>query len=470
MNQAPTRNPDKPAPAAAPRNSTGLPAPARQWAAGALLCCIGVTVLDANIANIALPTISRELNVGEADSIWIVNAYTISVMATLLPLSAVAERVGFKLMFRLGLALFTIASLLCALSGNLHSLVAARMLQGLGAASMMCLFGGLVRHIYPAHKLAAGISINAMTVGVMSVVGPSVGAAILSVASWQWIFGFTVPICLFAMYAAGYLPEAASRSKGRFDYLSAVLNIFTFALLLIGLDAIGRNPGRGLFMLGLAAISGYVLIRRSLPQATPLVPVDLFRFPIFKYAVIVSALTFTAQMISMLALPFYYQHNLGMPLQKVGLLFGVWPVGSVVIASLSAKLCRYFKASLLAGIGAALMAIGIIALMALPADISLWYYVAPMFVAGMGFGFFQTPNNRAMLLSTPLKRSGATGGVQATTRLFGQGIGAACVAISFHVDPVRGPMYVMGFASALVIIAVIINLFRYIKGLDTDAC
>lgn len=155
-------------------------------------------------------------------------------MATLLPLSAVAERVGFKLMFRLGLALFTIASLLCAFSGNLHSLVAARMLQGLGASSMMCLFGGLVRHIYPAHKLAAGISINAMTVGVMSVVGPSVGAAILSVASWQWIFGFTVPICLFAMYAAGYLPEAASRSKGRFDYLSAILNIFTFAILLIG--------------------------------------------------------------------------------------------------------------------------------------------------------------------------------------------------------------------------------------------
>src|SRR5690606_16490591 len=112
------------------------------------------------------------------------------------PLSAVAERVGFKFMFRMGLTLFTIASLLCALSGTLHGLVAARVLQGLGASSMMCLFGGLVRHIYPPHKLAAGISVNAMAVGVMSVVGPSIGAAILSVASWHWIFAFTVPICL----------------------------------------------------------------------------------------------------------------------------------------------------------------------------------------------------------------------------------------------------------------------------------
>src|SRR5690606_32927133 len=128
------------------------------------------------------------------------------------------------------------------------------------------------------------------------------------------------------------------------DYLSAILNIVTFALLLIGLDAIGRNPGRGLLVLAIATTCGYFLIRRSLPQTNPLVPVDLFRYPIFKYAVIVSALTFTAQMISMLALPFYYLHNLGIPLQKVGLLFGVWPVGSVVIASLSAKLCRYFKA------------------------------------------------------------------------------------------------------------------------------
>jgi len=468
MNQAAPRSSSKPA--APTRTSAGLPAPARYWAAGALLCSICVSVLDANIANIALPTISRELNAAEADSIWIVNGYTISVMATLLPLSAVAERVGFKFMFRLGLALFTIATVLCALSGNLQSLVAARMLQGLGASSMMCLFGGLVRHIYPPHKLAAGISINAMMVGVMSVVGPSLGAAILSVAPWQWIFGFTVPICLFAMYAAGYLPEASSGGKGRFDYLSAILNIFTFAILLIGLDAVGRNPGRGLAMLAVAAACGIFLIRRSLPQTNPLVPVDLFRYPVFKYAVIVSALTFTAQMISMLALPFYYQHNLGIPLQKVGLLFGIWPVGSVVIASLSARLCGHFKASLLAGIGALLMAIGIISLISLPADISLWYYVGPMFIAGMGFGFFQTPNNRAMLMSTPLKRSGATGGVQATTRLFGQGIGAACVAISFHIDQVRGPMYVMGFASALVIMAVMINLFRYVKGLDTDAC
>lgn len=470
MSQARARSQETRAPATPPRSSTGLPVPARHWAAGALLCSIGVSVLDANIANIALPTISRELNIAEADSIWIVNAYTIAVMATLLPLSAIAERVGFKFMFRLGLALFTIATLLCALSGNLPTLVAARILQGLGASSMMCLFGGLVRHIYPAHKLAAGISLNAMTVGIMSVVGPSVGAAILSVASWQWIFGFTVPICLFAMYAAGYLPEAATRAKGRFDYLSAILNIFTFSVLLIGLDAVGRSPERGLLMLAVAAACGYFLIRRSLPQTTPLVPVDLFRYPVFKYAVFVSALTFTAQMISMLALPFYYQHNLGIPLREVGLLFGVWPVGSVVIASLSARLCQHFKASLLAGIGALLMAIGIILLITLPTDISLWYYVGPMFIAGMGFGFFQTPNNRAMLLSTPLKRSGATGGVQATTRLFGQGIGAACVAISFHVDPRNGPMYVMGFASALVIIAVIINLFRYVKGLDNDAC
>src|SRR5690606_8657987 len=128
-----------------------------------------------------------------AAAVWIVNAYNLTIVLTLLPFSALAERIGFKRMFAGGLVLFMTASLASALSTSLLMLTVARILQGVGAASLMCLFGGLVRNIYPLALLGRGISVNAMVVGVMSVLGPSVGAAILSVATWQWIFAVNVP-------------------------------------------------------------------------------------------------------------------------------------------------------------------------------------------------------------------------------------------------------------------------------------
>src|SRR5690606_15726502 len=149
---------------------------------------MALAVLDSTIANVALPTISRDLGISSAAAVWIVNAYNLSVVTMLLPLSAAAERVGFRRMFAIGLALFIAGSLASAMAGSLEVLIGARVFQGVGAATLMCLFGGLVRNIYPLRMMGRGISINAMTVGVMTVLGPTIGAAILSVASWPWIF------------------------------------------------------------------------------------------------------------------------------------------------------------------------------------------------------------------------------------------------------------------------------------------
>src|SRR5690606_14526223 len=114
--------------------------------------------------------------------------------------SAVAERVGFRRMFAMGMTMFMVASLASALSTSFLSLLLARMAQGLGSAMLMCLFGGLVRNIYPMSKLGMGLSLNAMTVGVMAVLGPTIGAFILQIASWHWIFLVIVPICITSYF------------------------------------------------------------------------------------------------------------------------------------------------------------------------------------------------------------------------------------------------------------------------------
>jgi DHA2 family multidrug resistance protein-like MFS transporter len=123
--------------------------PQRYWAALTLCVAITITVFDASMANVALPAIAASLAIDPSAVVWVVIAYNLTVVATLLPLSAVAERIGFPRMFALGMAVFMVSSLASASSGSLPALIASRIVQGLGSSMLMCLFGGLVRNIYP---------------------------------------------------------------------------------------------------------------------------------------------------------------------------------------------------------------------------------------------------------------------------------------------------------------------------------
>ena len=437
----------------------GLPTPRRYWAVLTLLTGMSLAVLDSTVANVALPTISNELGISSAAAVWIVNAYNLTVVTMLLPLAAVAERVGFRRMFASGLAIFLCGSLASALAGSLSVLIAARVLQGLGAATLMCLFGGLVRNIYPLKMMGRGISINAMTIGLMTVLGPTLGAGILSIASWPWIFAVNIPIGLAAFFGVRMLPDVRATRKP-FDWSSALLTMVVLALFIIGVDHLAAQTGRALALIALASVLGVVLVRRSLGRAAPLVPVDLLRISTVAYAVAASACSFAAQMASFVALPFYFQQVLHRDHLTTGLLMTAWPVGAALMAPLAGRLSDSYSPALLSGIGAAAMGGGLAWLVLLPVDVRLFWVVAALFVAGIGFGFFQTPNNRAMLTAAPLSRSGAAGGLQAVTRVFGQSFGTALVAIGFGLSVKAGPTYALALGSACAFGAVMVNAVR----------
>jgi DHA2 family multidrug resistance protein-like MFS transporter len=170
----------------------GLPYPQRVWAILTVFCGLIMAVLDGSIANIALPSISRELNAEAASTIWVVNAYQLTVTVCLLPLSSLGDILGYKRVYRTGLAIFLIGSLIAACAVNLPMLVAARVIQGIGGAGIMSVNTALVRFIYPPTKLGRGIGLNALVVGVTIAVGPSLGALILGISSWQWLFAVNV--------------------------------------------------------------------------------------------------------------------------------------------------------------------------------------------------------------------------------------------------------------------------------------
>ena len=446
--------------ARAPEAHEGLPEPRRMWAALTILVGISLSVLDASMANVALPAIARELGSSASSVVWIVNAYGLTVVMTLLPFSSIGERVGFKNLFRLGLLVFIVSSVCSALAPSLQWLLVFRVCQGLGASAIMCLFGGLIRHIYSPSTISRGIGLNAMTVGVMSVLGPTIGSFILSVANWHWIFALNVPIGILAIWGSKSLPDVP-RIESRFDHFAAMLSMFTVGTLIVGIDYISTYPLQAIGILAIGALTGTVLVRRSAQQTAPLVPVDLFRIPALRFALMASASTFSAQMATFISLPFYLQQTLHKPQSAVGFLMASWPAGAALIALIAGRLSNRYPVAILSGIGAGAMATGLALIVALPAGVADYWLMMAMVLAGVGFGFFQTPNNRVLIGSAPRHRAGALGGLQATTRVFGQTFGGAVVASVFALGFGAGPLLGLIVAIMFALVAVTVNVIRH---------
>src|SRR5678815_645410 len=180
-------------------SSDGLPTPRRYWSVAAIWLAMCMSVLDGAIANVALPTIARDLNASAASSIWIVNAYQLAITVTLLPLAALGDRLGYRRVYMAGLLVFVLGSLGCVLSHTLPQLTAARVLQGLGAGGIMSINAALVRFTFPKRLLGRGIGLNAMVISISAAIGPTVAEAILARGSWQWLFAINLPLGLLAV-------------------------------------------------------------------------------------------------------------------------------------------------------------------------------------------------------------------------------------------------------------------------------
>ena len=354
------------------RPADGLPMPRRVWAILAVAFGVSLSVIDGTIANVALPTIGQELGISSADSIRIVNAYQLAIMVSLLSFSALGDVVGYRKIYIGGLMLFTVASVACALSGSLQTLVLARVMQGFGAAAITSVNTTLIRFIYPKAQLGRGMGINATVVAVSSVAGPTLAAGILSVASWPWLFAVNIPMGLVALaLSRRFLPENPVRvSAHRFDWRDAVMNALTFGLLMASVEGFSHGLDPRLLTLGVAAllVIGFFFIRSQLREPYPILPFDLLRIPIFSVSVLTSICSFLGQMLAMVALPFYLQDACGYNDVETGLLLTAWPAIIMIVAPAAGMLVERIHAGLLGGTGLTMMAAGLFLLAFLPDD------------------------------------------------------------------------------------------------------
>jgi DHA2 family multidrug resistance protein-like MFS transporter len=435
----------------------------------ALLSGVAVASLDSAIANIALPTIADELGTSEAASVWVVNAFQLGTALLLLPAAALGEIRGLKRIYTFGLIAFGLTSLGCALSGSLAWLVFFRFLQGAGAAFIAAIGPAIVRRVYPREKIGSGLALVALAVAVSGAAGPSVAAAILSVARWPWLFLVNVPICAVAVWAFMRNAPATEPQARRFDLGGALLSAVALGLIVVGIDTLGHDVGVavGEIVGGLAALA--LLVKQQSTQSAPLVPLDLLRIPLFSLSVVTSVCSYAAQILAYVSLPFLFQTVQHRSAVETGLLVTPWPLLVVVAAPIAGRLTARYPAALLGSLGLAVLAVGLACLATMPASPTMVEVAWRMALCGVGFGFFQTPNNTALMTAGPAHRSGAAGGMLAMARIFGWCLGSALVAVVFALVQNRPTIACLELACGFAAFGALVSVSRFKAHRKEDA-
>jgi DHA2 family multidrug resistance protein-like MFS transporter len=434
------------------------------WAIIVLSLGVGMSSLDTAIANTALPAMAQQLHATPADSVWIVNAYQLAMVATLLPVAALGETIGYKRIYVAGMVIFTAASLACALAWSLPALIIGRLFQGLGASALMGVNSALIRTVYPSRLHGRGFGNNALVVAIGFAIGPSLASIILSVASWEWLFGINViPGIIGYFMARKALPETG-RAGHKVDGVASLYNVAAFGMAILALgDAAHRVGMRTLLPEILIALVFFVLlVRRQKGHPAPLLPVDLFRLPLFSLSTVTAICTFAAQALAFVALPFYFESALGRSPVETGFLLTPWPVMVGVMAPVAGRLSDRYSPGLLGGVGLAILAAGLALLLGMPSDPSAFDIGWRMAICGVGFGFFQAPNVKAIMSSAPASRGGSASGMVATARLIGQSTGAALVAFCLTVFHLHGTWFAILLAAVFAAAASIASFSRLV--------
>ena len=433
----------------------GLPQPARSRAMVAVAMSVLLSVLDYTVANIATPDIAHDIHTGNAAAIWIVNAYQLANLIALLPVASLGEKFGHARMCRLGLMVFVVASLCCAISHTLPELAVARAVQGLGGACILGVNAALIRYIYPSSQLGRGIALNGLIIALGVALGPSVAALVLYFANWQWLFLINLPFGAVAFYFAITSLPKTPRTDVKLDQPSAILLAVSLACIVIGGDHFAQGGGFGLTMVlvlaGCAAMA--VLVRLQLGRTHPLLPVDLLARPGFSIAFATGFLAFVASNFFMISTPFNLTDVLHRTPVETGLIITAWPVAIMVSSPLVGRLADRYPASVLSTMGMVICGTGFLLLRLLPAapsDPDIAWRIA---VAGMGFAMLQPPNNKSMLTTVPKSRVGGASGMISVSRLSGQTMGGMLVALTLgwaHPAPTKT---CLTFAAALAYVA-----------------
>ena len=431
-------------------NALGV-SPKRAWQAlGVLLIGMFMSLLDATIVNVALPTIRTSLSANEATLSWIISGYALAFGLVLIPAGRLGDRFGHKWIFVAGLALFTVASLACGLAQDSTQLVIARVIQGLAGGIYLPAVTAFIQLLFTGKTRGSAFAIMGAVIGVSSALGPIVGGLLIQAfgekEGWRYVFDVNVPIGIIALVAAvALLPKgaasASAKASGGVDWIGLALLAGGLVAILVPLIE-GQTLGWPLWTYLLIAGGVVLIVLFALWEISytkrgrsPLVPPHLYSHPAFTGGTILALVYFAAFTSIFFSISILWQSGLGHTALESGFVSIPFAVGSILGASQSSRLAPILGRKVLV-IGVGMLTVGLVAvwlvLLLVPAaDLVNWDLLGPLLVAGLGSGLFIAPNAQFIVATVDPQEAGAASGVVGTMQRLGSAVGIAVIGSVF---------------------------------------
>ncbi|WP_223264684.1 MFS transporter [Achromobacter spanius] len=428
-----------------PTTPPAVPVPPRP--APRLLACLSLCMLlpalGASIANVALPTLSVALDARFQDVQWIVLAYLLAITTLIVSVGRLGDLLGRRRLMLAGIGLFTMGSLACGASLGLGGLIAARAVQGLGAAIMMALTMAFASASVAKEKTGSVMGLMGTMSAIGTALGPTLGGLLIGAFGWPWIFLINVPLGVLAFGLAWvHLPKDGAQggpmrsphavpSRARFDVPGSALLACGIAAYALAMTAGGGFGAANAALLAAAAMAGGAFVWRQARAASPLVQLSLFRQPALSAGVATNGLVSTVMMTTLVVGPFYLGGALGLDTAGVGLVMSCGPVVAALVGVPAGRAVDRFGAQRVMLAGLVAMTAGAAVLPWVPAAFGIAGYVAPLAVITSGYALFQAANSSAVMGSAQADQRGAVSGVLNLSRNLGFITGASLMGAVF---------------------------------------
>lgn len=410
---------------------------ARKWW---VLVAVGVgsamASLDSSIVNTILPILSQAFGTDVATIEWVVTTYLLVVSSLLLSFGRLGDLRGHKAVYVSGFGIFVLGSVLCGLAPSAPALIAARVVQALGAATLFANAPAILTTTFPGRQRGQALGLQGMMIYIGLTIGPSLGGWIAEHLHWRVVFYINVPVGLLAVWLSlRFIPTRRPSSSGeRFDLLGAGIFMVALIALLLGLNqghAWGWSSPAVLGLLGAAGLLLALFIALELRIPTPMLDLRLFRDRVFSACVASAVLNYLVIYSLLFLLPFYLLRGRGLSPSQAGLVLTAQPLVMAIVAPLSGTLSDRLGTRLPAALGMAILALGALLLSRLGPEAPLGAVAVALALAGLGTGAFTSPNSSALLGAAPSNRQGIASGILATARNVGMALGIGVAGAVF---------------------------------------
>ncbi|MES2319886.1 MAG: MFS transporter [Pseudomonadota bacterium] len=409
------------------------PATQVRWALAGLSLSMLLSSLGTSSANVALPTLSQVFGATFQQVQWVVLAYLLAITTLIVGAGRLGDLLGRRRVLLAGICLFTLASAACAAAPTLWLLIAARAGQGLGAAVMMALTMAFVGAVVPKARTGNAMGLLGTMSAVGTTLGPSLGGVLIAWLGWRAVFFINLPLGLLTFFIARrYLPVDSVATGRGFDYLGTLLLALTLAAYALSMTLGRGHAGPLNLALLLAAVPGSVLfVLVQATTASPLINLGMFGQRALRASLAMSLLVSTVMMATLVVGPFYVARAFGLNAAMVGLVLAAGPFAAAVSAVPAGRLADRLGAQRVTVMGLVAIAAGCAALSVLPVAFGLAVYIAPMVLVTVGYAFFQTANNTAVMVDVGPQERGLVSAMLNLSRNLGLITGASLMGYVF---------------------------------------